>query len=471
MSVLNNTEIYKRLKSSCIIKTKYDILDHIKDTKNRFINFITSIETHYFKKANLDTNPLLWQIGHIVYFYLNLTINKLSIEPKIIKSNLDYILINKYNFYIVYYDSYKTPLEYRFGEDMLEIGDCIKYYNSIFNVLETYIKKKYNNNLDFISNIDSYIIMLGLLHNEMHTESIIFTYYNLSGKIKNFNIDYKECDILLEKHEMIKYNGGVFLQGSNINDRDNLIFDNEMPSFTKKINSFSISKYPITEYQYLCFVKNNGYNNSVFWSINGWKWKLKNNILMPKYWATDISGSSFYKEINNKKYSLFTNLPIIYISYYEAEPYCLWAGGRLPTESEYEYISTNKGTTKFPWGNKLATEKYCNINYKNYLASVLDYKLGNNEKNVSQLIGNIWEWCSESIYPYDGFIIDPIYREMSYPFFGFKKICKGGSFAVPNFLIHPKYRNAQYPNCREQFIGFRIIYDDLFVGSLLASTK
>ena len=63
----------------------------------------------------------------------------------------------------------------------------------------------------------------------------------------------------------------------------------------------------------------------------------------------------------------------------------------------------------------------CNLNYKNYIKPVNEYKEGNNLKGVSQLIGNIWEWCEEPIYPYDGFTIDPVYREMSYPFFGFKK--------------------------------------------------
>ena len=45
---------------------------------------------------------------------------------------------------------------------------------------------------------------------------------------------------------------------------------------------------------------------------------------------------------------------------------------------------------------------------------------------------------------------------MSYPYFGFKKICRGGCFNVPNYLIHSKYRNAQYPDCRIQYIGFRV---------------
>ena len=52
--------------------------------------------------------------------------------------------------------------------------------------------------------------------------------------------------------------------------------------------------------------------------------------------------------------------------------------------------------------------------------------------------------------------MDCVYKEMSYPFFGKKKICRGGCFTVNDFLIHSKYRNAQDPECRIQFIGFRV---------------
>ena len=55
--------------------------------------------------------------------------------------------------------------------------------------------------------------------------------------------------------------------------------------------------------------------------------------------------------------------------------------------------------------------------------------------------------------------IDPIYREFSYPYFGFKKNLRGGSWAVPDYLIHPKYRNAQMPETRIQFTGVRVVKD------------
>ena len=73
------------------------------------------------------------------------------------------------------------------------------------------------------------------------------------------------------------------------------------------------------------------------------------------------------------------------------------------------------------------------------------------------LFGNVWEWCLEPIYPYDGFKIDPVYREMSYPFFGYKRVCRGGSWCSPNYLATKSYRNAQSMDCLIQYIGFRIV--------------
>tara|TARA_Y100000591_G_scaffold325941_1_gene347692 strand:- start:1803 stop:2669 length:867 start_codon:yes stop_codon:yes gene_type:complete len=285
----------------------------------------------------------------------------------------------------------------------------------------------------------------------MHNEAFIFTKLCITNII---DFDITSCDEkLLENMEFIKYPEGTFIQGfiENENSKSILSFDNENPCFKKKIKEFSISKYPITENMFLDFIKNKGYENNEYWCRNSLLWKNKNNIKLPLYWKYE--NNQYFKLLNNTKYSVETNLPITNISYFEAKAYCRWKNVRLPTESEFEYVSTNMGKTLFPWGD---SNKDTNINYKNYILSVKNNVNITNFNGVMGLVGNIWQWCEEPIYPYNGFQIDPIYREMSYPFFGFKKICKGGSFAVPNFLIHPKYRNAQYPDCRIQFIGFRV---------------
>lgn len=308
------------------------------------------------------------------------------------------------------------------------------------------------------NNIESYLFTLGINHNEMHNEALMFTGLIETGLlfIPKLNLGIIK-EKLIKNIEFIEYNKGYFKQGS-VESKDILTFDNEMPKFKVKVKGFSISKYPITEFQYLDFVMSNGYNLDKYWCENGKKWKKKNNLRSPLYWTCKKikNNYEYVKIIHGQILELKTNLPMCHISWYEAKAYCRWKGVRLQTETEYEFIATNEGKTLYPWGNEKPDELRCNINYKHYLKSVTNYEEGKNKKDVYGLMGNVWEWCEEAIYPYDGFKIDPVYREMSYPCFGYKKICKGGCFAVPNDLCYPRYRNAQYPDCREQFIGFRV---------------
>lgn len=434
---LTKEEIYEKLKNRILIKSKKELLNYLNFTKNNFLKYTKNIDNQFGIEKYI--NPTLWQMGHVIFFYVNLVLKNLDNCQNINISNLEK--------YIEFYDSHKTKLEDRKGKYLLNYDLCFKYYNEIYLIIEDYIKC--NN----IRNIETYLILLGILHNEMHNEAFIFTKLSINNELDIKILTYNYESKLIKDIEFIDYGKGTFIQGNNDN-KDFLIFDNEKPEFTYQINSFKISKYPITEYQYLIFILKGGYTNDTYWSSNGLNWRNKNNIRMPLYWL--YKNQKYLKKIGNKEYDVNTNLPIVNISYYEAEAYCNFIGGRLPYESEYEYVATNKGKTLFPWGNDLNFNKKCNLNYKNYICPVNEYQTGNNFKGIGQLIGNIWEWCEEPIYPYDGFTIDPVYREMSYPFFGFKKICKGGCFCVSDFLIHPKYRNAQYPDCRIQFIGFRV---------------
>ena len=69
--------------------------------------------------------------------------------------------------------------------------------------------------------------------------------------------------------------------------------------------------------------------------------------------------------------------------------------------------------------NKYIKNAHLNYSKQTKTRSTISVLEDKNENNlgIMGLFGNCWEWCEEPIYPYNGFIIDPVYREMSYPWF------------------------------------------------------
>ena len=147
----------------------------------------------------------------------------------------------------------------------------------------------------------------------------------------------------------------------------------------------------------------------------------------------------YYEKIFGQKIKLRYNHPVN-VTWYEAQAFCKFYNFRMLKESEWEYLADNKNNAIFDYHFPVSIKEDKNVN----------------RHGIVGLYGNYWEWCEESIYPYDGFKIDPVYREMSYPFFGYKKICRGGAWCVPSFLATKTYRNAQLPDCYYQFISFRV---------------
>jgi iron(II)-dependent oxidoreductase len=370
---------------------------------------------HILNKKTEMINPLNWELGHIIWFYNNYCWKK---NIKMLKNEI--------------YDSF-----------LLDYVNRKNYVLNLDKLFKIWIKNRDN---IYINNK-----LLCDLHLQMHIESLYFSllisniYNPLINKLEISNTKIKDI-------EFIDIIGDKFIQGnSQGNSKDNnkgYIFDNEIPAFETMVNDFKVSKYPITIYQYLQFVKS-GYNKKKYWSINGYSWKIRNNITLPYYWKK--SKRKYYFVYNTIEYLIedIGDYPMVFCSYYEAEAYCKWKNVKLLTESEWEYLGNFKEV-----GNP-------NLGYNNlkpvYSGSKILVNMCNNKQNyIYDLVGNVWEWCSTDFYPYDKFTIGKVYKEFSYPFFGYKIICRGGSWCSPKELINIHYRNAQTKDNRIQFIGFRI---------------
>lgn len=426
--------------------TKENIVELLKE-KQIFTNKLLK----YYQKNDMDgweinetmPHPLIFELGHITLFYDHHFIRN-------IEGSITNYIKEPYKMF----DSIENKPEERFNSNIINMKQQIQYYNNIIERIIVYFTKKNNE----ITKYDIYLIHICLYHNVMHDEVILFLQNQLERNSPiNIISSYPVIDRNI-KNKLTYVEGGKFFQGLNTNDRI-IVWDNERPKHEVNIKSFYCYEYPVTNYEYLSFVLEDGYKKSEYWTDEGWRWVRTKKIWHPLNWFRN--NGKWYRKHFNRIFSLEPSYPVVHINKYEAEAYAKYIGGRLPCESEYEYIATNGGKTKYPWGNNTNIESYCNVNYKyGDVSSVLEYKNGENEKGIKHLMGNCWYWTNTRFYPYDGYMIDPVYDNFSYPFFYQRFVVKGASWACGKELVYPQYRNAQEPEKQFHFTGVRVVKDN-----------
>jgi iron(II)-dependent oxidoreductase len=87
-------------------------------------------------------------------------------------------------------------------------------------------------------------------------------------------------------------------------------------------------------------------------------------------------------------------------------------------------------------------------------ADVGSFADGDSAYGCRQMLGNVWEWTSTTFGPYPGFTPDP-YKEYSEPWFGTRKVLRGGAWATRSRMLRNTWRNYFTPDRRDVMAGFR----------------
>nr|NIP30762.1 SUMF1/EgtB/PvdO family nonheme iron enzyme [Candidatus Dadabacteria bacterium]NIQ15218.1 SUMF1/EgtB/PvdO family nonheme iron enzyme [Candidatus Dadabacteria bacterium] len=136
--------------------------------------------------------------------------------------------------------------------------------------------------------------------------------------------------------------------------------------------------------------------------------------------------------------------PVCHVSFYEADAFARWAGARLPTEFEWEVVSSNAKKE----GNFVE-----NMNFN-------PIPNGNFVEPIQQMYGDVWEWTRSPYSPYPGYKTLPgALGEYNGKFMCNQMVLKGGSCATSKTHIRNTYRNFFSPESRWQFMGIRLAKD------------
>lgn len=229
---------------------------------------------------------------------------------------------------------------------------------------------------------------------------------------------------------MVLVSAGEFLMGCVSGDEVvDLCEQSELPLHTVYLDEFYIDKTEVTNAQYAQCVKA--------------------GVCDPPSQSFSTSREWYY---GNPEYD---NYPVIFVTWYNAQDYCAWAGKRLPTEAEWEKAAGGTTATIYPWGDH--GPEYPSVNYNNTLTRdtkevgqssywASSYGAFDMAGNVNEWVG---DWYSESYYS-----VSPDTNPQG-PDGSTYKVIRGGSWISYEEGLRVAARDYIQPNNSHGSIGFR----------------
>ncbi len=222
--------------------------------------------------------------------------------------------------------------------------------------------------------------------------------------------------------EMVFVPGGFFDMGSDVGDED------EQPVRRVYLDDYWIDKFEVTNAQYAQCVSEGA--------------------------CTEPSSTSSYTRENYFGNASYTDYPVVHITWYQAQNYCQWTGGNLPTEAQWEKAARGTDKREYPWGNE--TPDYSRANYDLSIGdttAVGSYSSGASPYGAMDLAGNVGEWVQDGFAPYS---LEKVYNPIGTFNTPYRAIRGGNYFDLPSD-IRSAYRFYGEPSLSGYDIGFRCI--------------
>ncbi len=375
-------------------------------------------------------SPLVWDLGHIAAFEdLWLCVRAGDLEP--LRPDL-----------MAVYDASETPRAERGDIPYLRRDDALEYMEAVRQRALTVLAGADLTPDSDRLNANGFVWDLLIQHEHQHNETMLQTLQLAAPDVFHPEAvhgarrpaalgDLRAPDdgAVVSRHKQMRIDGGAVEIGDA---GKGFAYDNERPRHRIELAAFAIDPAPVTNREYEAFVTDGGYARRELWTASGWAWRETENAERPLYWTADGRERRF-----DRTETRIDDRPAMHVSCFEAEAYARWAGGRLPTEFEWEKAATLIDGTRS--GN----------------LDQLDFGPG----PAGPFVGDCWEWTASELSGYPGFRAFP-YPEYSEVFFdsGYR-VLRGASWATRPSVARATFRNWAHPQRRQIFCGFRCAYD------------
>ncbi|GJL49123.1 MAG: hypothetical protein NPIRA01_03500 [Nitrospirales bacterium] len=228
---------------------------------------------------------------------------------------------------------------------------------------------------------------------------------------------------------MVTIPHGEFIRGSGVGSGR----PDERPQRNIYLHSYKIDTYEVSNKHYVQFLKSTGHKEPF---------------------------NAFGKGPLSEQTGI-EDLPVVQVTWNDAEDYCLWAGKRLPTEAEWEKAARGTDGRAFPWGDA-SPSSTLSVYDREWRAGGALLPVGTLPQGVSpygvhNMSGNVREWVQDW-YAKDYYAESPA-RDPIGPDHGILKVIRGGSWHSFEADIRASSRGKGGFALKTHGIGFRCAQD------------